>query len=136
MISWRQINQVLSLFLQQDGSNCFKVILGSIWYHSEHSDVSYSPNQFLGWDFFCCFLQQDGSNCFKVIPWKSFKKIIITHCDKLKTDKSSVVFILVMLLCILLWSSFSLDICTPKSSGFQTIFFYNIYWCFLYEIEL
>ena len=35
--------------------------LGSIWYHSEPSDVPYSPNQFLGWDFFCHFLQQDSS---------------------------------------------------------------------------
>ena len=26
--------------------------LGSIWYHSEPSDIPYSPNQFLGWDFF------------------------------------------------------------------------------------
>ena len=26
--------------------------LGPIWYHSEPSDVPYSPNQFLGWDFF------------------------------------------------------------------------------------
>ena len=26
--------------------------LGSIWYHSEPSDVPYSLNQFLGWDFF------------------------------------------------------------------------------------
>ena len=26
--------------------------LGSIWYHSEPSDVSYSPNQFLVMDFF------------------------------------------------------------------------------------
>ena len=26
--------------------------LGSIWYHSEPSDLPYSPNQFLGWDFF------------------------------------------------------------------------------------
>ena len=26
--------------------------LGSIWYPSEPSDVPYSPNQFLGWDFF------------------------------------------------------------------------------------
>ena len=36
--------------------------LGSIWYHSESSDVPYSPNQFLGWDFFCSFLRQDCSN--------------------------------------------------------------------------
>ena len=26
--------------------------LGPIWYYSEPSDVPYSPNQFLGWDFF------------------------------------------------------------------------------------
>ena len=26
--------------------------LGSIWYHSEPLEVSYSTNQFLGWDFF------------------------------------------------------------------------------------
>jgi hypothetical protein len=35
--------------------------LGSNWYYSESSDVSNSPNQFLGWDFFCRFLQQDSS---------------------------------------------------------------------------
>ena len=35
--------------------------LGAIWYQSEPSDIPYSPNQFLGWDFFCRFLQQDGS---------------------------------------------------------------------------
>ena len=41
--------------------------LGPIWYHSEPSDLPYSPNHFLGWDFFCRFLQQDGSSyktCF------------------------------------------------------------------------
>ena len=26
--------------------------LGSIWYHSEPSDVPYYPNQFLAWTFF------------------------------------------------------------------------------------
>ena len=26
--------------------------LRPIWYHSEPSDVPYSQNQFLGWDFF------------------------------------------------------------------------------------
>ena len=35
--------------------------LEPIGYHSEPSDVPYSPNQFLGWDFFCRFLQQDSS---------------------------------------------------------------------------
>ena len=34
---------------------------GSIWYHSRPSYVPYSPNQFLGLDFFVRFLQQDGS---------------------------------------------------------------------------
>ena len=36
--------------------------LGPIWYLSEPSDDPYSPNQFLGWDFFRRFLQQTGSN--------------------------------------------------------------------------
>ena len=35
--------------------------LGSIWYHSEALEVLYSPNHFLGLDFFCSFLQQTGS---------------------------------------------------------------------------
>ena len=47
--------------------------LGPIWYHSELSDVLYSPNQFLGWDFFCRFLQQVSSKTKVVwnpkIPW-------------------------------------------------------------------
>ena len=34
---------------------------GPIWYHSGPTDVPYSPNQFLGWDFFCRFIQQTGS---------------------------------------------------------------------------
>ena len=36
--------------------------LGPIWYHSEPSGIPFSPNQFLGWDFFCSILQRDGSN--------------------------------------------------------------------------
>ena len=31
-----------------------------IWYHSQHLEVPYSPNQFLGRDFFCRFLQHTG----------------------------------------------------------------------------
>ena len=38
--------------------------LGPTWYFSEPSDIPYSPNQFLGWDFFCHFLQQTGSSWF------------------------------------------------------------------------
>ena len=36
--------------------------LGSIWYPLTPLDVPYSPNQFLGRDFFCRFLQQTGSS--------------------------------------------------------------------------
>ena len=38
--------------------------LEPIWYHWEPSYVPYSPNQFLGCDFFCRFLQQDSSSDF------------------------------------------------------------------------
>ena len=38
--------------------------LGSIWYHSQPLEVFYSPNQFLGWDFFCRLLKQTGSSSF------------------------------------------------------------------------
>ena len=44
--------------------------LGPIWYHSEPSDVPYSPNQFLALHFFCCFLQllnkNDGFKYFQL----------------------------------------------------------------------
>ena len=37
--------------------------LGPIWYHSESSNIPYSLNQFLGWDFFVAsYVQQEGSN--------------------------------------------------------------------------
>ena len=36
--------------------------LESFLYHSEPLEVPYSPNQFLGWDFFCRFLQKTGSS--------------------------------------------------------------------------
>ena len=36
---------------------------GQIWYHSEPADVPYSPNQFLGLDFFYSFLQQTPNLC-------------------------------------------------------------------------
>ena len=41
--------------------------LGPIWYHLEPSDITYYPNQFLGWDFFCHLLQQDGSSQLKML---------------------------------------------------------------------
>jgi hypothetical protein len=43
--------------------------LGSIWYHSKPLEVPYSPDQFLGWDFFCRFLQQTGrsKNLFELL---------------------------------------------------------------------
>ena len=42
--------------------------LKSIWYHSKPLEVPYSPNQFLGWDFFWHFLQQTGSNMDCCLP--------------------------------------------------------------------
>ena len=51
---------------QNDPKQLNHAHLGPIWYHSEPSDVPYSPNQFLDWDFFCYFLQQDGSKTHKI----------------------------------------------------------------------
>ena len=53
--------------------------LGPIWYHSEHLEVPYSPNQFLGWDFFCRFLQQTGSRAELVDKRKIQKGLDETH---------------------------------------------------------
>ena len=39
--------------------------LWPIWYHSEPSCISYSPNQFLGWDFFWRFLKRGSSGVIK-----------------------------------------------------------------------
>ena len=39
--------------------------LEPIWYHLEHSDITYSPNQFLGLDFFVA----------------SYSKSSIKHCS-------------------------------------------------------
>ena len=54
--------------------------LGSIWYHLETSHVPYSPNQFLGWDFFCCFLQKTGSRT----PLRHFE--IFNHYKKFRVS--------------------------------------------------
>ena len=53
---------------------------GSIWYHSEPSIVPYSPNQFLGWDFFCRFLQQTGSRlcCTDLTCPLNFLRILLS----------------------------------------------------------
>ena len=45
-----------------------------IWYHSEPSDVPYSPNQFLALDFFCRFLQQ---HCSNAIPEKNVPNYLL-----------------------------------------------------------
>ena len=44
--------------------------LGSIWYHSEPSDVPHFPKKILGWDFFCRFLQPTGSKPFYICQLK------------------------------------------------------------------
>ena len=45
--------------------------LGSIWYHSEPSDVPYFPNQFLALDVFCHFLQQDSFSNMSLLQTSS-----------------------------------------------------------------
>ena len=46
-------------------------ILGSIWYHSESSDVSYLPNQFLALEFF-------ATSCSKT----ALNKLCLTLCNQ------------------------------------------------------
>ena len=41
--------------------------LGPILFHSGPSDIPFSPNQFLGLDFFCRFLHQHGTNIIESI---------------------------------------------------------------------
>ena len=57
--------------------------LGPIWYHSEPSDVPYSPNQFLGWDFFCRFLQQDGSSLWNLLIKGPTKNMVYSDLEGL-----------------------------------------------------
>ena len=56
--------------------------LGSIWYHSEPSDIPYSPNYFLGWDFFHRFLQQDSSN-YRQLKFKLFVIFVLAMNGKI-----------------------------------------------------
>ena len=49
--------------------------LRPIWYHSETSEVHYSPNQFLGWDFYAASYSKTAlstlvicANVIKVLP--------------------------------------------------------------------
>jgi hypothetical protein len=46
--------------------------LGSIWYHSEPSDVPYSPNQFLALNFFAASYSKTA------LAAKPFKKGLVT----------------------------------------------------------
>ena len=101
----------------------------SIWYHSELSDVPYSPNQFLGWDFFCSFLQQDGSKADNVyIFWYNFefhKLFINQKCQEtlrnieIPTYKS----------CLIEWKlqqNWYLD-CISIPNGCKHFYFYNYF---------
>ena len=47
---------------------------------SEPSDIPYSLNQFLGWDFFRRFLQQTGSNDF-LVTMENQKSTFFFHAD-------------------------------------------------------
>ena len=61
--------------------------LGPIWCLLEPSDLPYSPNQFLGLDFFYRFLQQTGS------------RYILGIFDEESNQKKSTDFIFYHLLC-------------------------------------
>ncbi len=52
--------------------------LEPIWYLSELSDVPYSPNQFLGWDFLP-FLQHTGSNLLSNTKFGKIGMKILKH---------------------------------------------------------
>ena len=52
--------------------------IGSIWYHSEPSDVPFFPNQFLDLDFFCHFLQPSVDKHF------SLNHVIVRHTAIIK----------------------------------------------------
>ena len=109
--------------------------LGPIWYHSEPSDVPYSPNQFLGWDLFCRFIQQDSSSTSPQKVWSAnsfgLDNSKITVCTKLSIHTVILVIILPRdlaplfkrpnlekdpLLTYLLHVIFSLDVSTNISS--------------------
>ena len=55
--------------------------LGSIWHHSDPSDIPYFPNQFLVWDFFCRFLQQDSSRKFFFLAAQNKLHMIKWDCQ-------------------------------------------------------
>ena len=61
--------------------------IGTIWYHSEPSDVPYSLNQFLGWDFFLPLLT---ARRLKEILMKAIRRFGILRFVKLITDKQIV----------------------------------------------
>ena len=42
--------------------------LGPIWYHTEPSEVPYSQNQFLGWDFFAISYSKTALT-IKLVPF-------------------------------------------------------------------
>ena len=63
--------------------NGTKLILNAhsapIWYHSEPSDVPYSPNQFFALDFFGRFLQQGSSNLHDIWYDSAVRLLYVVH---------------------------------------------------------
>ena len=58
------LNQTIDCCTSLRPNKFFLVVLGVVDMRQlllKPSYVPYSPNQFLGWNFFCHFLQQDGS---------------------------------------------------------------------------
>ena len=65
--------------------------LGPIWYHSEPSDVPYSPNQFLALDFFCRSLQQHCSSAYLVSITLKKKVLWFWFMDKFCTRVKQII---------------------------------------------
>ena len=66
--------------------------LGSIWYHSGPLEVPYSPNQFLGWDFFWPFLTANRLLYYHSHDLCKILHIWNTRYSQLSTECSAVCF--------------------------------------------
>lgn len=74
-------------------------------------DVSYSPNQFLGWDFFCHLLQQDSSSPF--IFCQILFIVIMTLVKSKKTSPAPIGSTISVSVPVPIWPSISSLLCFP-----------------------
>ena len=54
-----------------------KAHLGPIWYHSKPSDVPYSPNQFLGSDFFAVSYSKPALVANRFVKWSTIRDLVV-----------------------------------------------------------